>query len=59
MPKYEGQKLFNHDEKKKKLWNKKVTVIPILVSALGTISKGFAQGLEDSEIGRQVDSIHH
>ena len=29
------------------LWNKKVTVIPIVIGALGTISKGLVKGLED------------
>ena len=27
-----------------------VTAIPILISALGTVTKGLAQGLEDLEI---------
>ena len=32
---------------KKKLWNMKVTVIPIVIGALGTITKRLVQGLED------------
>ena len=35
----------------KKLWNMKVTVIPIVIGALGTIPKGFVRGLEELEIG--------
>ena len=31
----------------KKLWNMKVTVIPIVIGALGTISKVLIKGLED------------
>ena len=34
----------------KKLWNMKVTVIPIVVGALGTVTKGLVQGLEDLKI---------
>ena len=30
----------------KKLWNVKVTVIPIIISAYGTVTKGLVQGLE-------------
>ena len=41
----------------KKLWNMKVTVIPILIGALGTIIKGLVQGQEDREISRRVETI--
>ena len=34
----------------KKLWNMKATVIPIVIGALGTDTKGFVKGLEDLEI---------
>ena len=40
-----------------KLWNMKVTVIPIVVGALGTISKGLVKGLEDLKIRGQVENI--
>ena len=33
----------------KKLWNMKVTVIPIVIGVLGTVTKGLVQGLEDLE----------
>ena len=33
----------------KKLWNMKVTVIPIIIGALSTVSKRLVQGLEDLE----------
>ena len=36
--------------KKKKLWNLKVTVIPIVIGALGTIPKGLLKELEELEI---------
>ena len=38
--------------KTNKLWNIKVTVIPIVIGALGTITKWLVQGLED--FGRRV-----
>ena len=44
-------------ELKKKLWNMKVTVIPIVIGALGRITKGLIQGLEDSEIRGRVETI--
>ena len=37
-------------KKKKKLWNMKFTVIPIVIGALGTVTKGLLQGLDDLEI---------
>ena len=53
-------KFFKNSEKKvkfqdfarelKKLWNMKVTMIPVVTGALGTITKGLIQGLEDPEI---------
>ena len=39
----------------KKLWNMKV--IPIVIGALGTISKGLVKELEDLEIRSQVETI--
>ena len=41
----------------KKLWNMKVTVISIVVSALGTIPKGLVKGFEDLEIRGQEETI--
>ena len=38
----------------KKTVNMKVTVIPIVSGALGTVTKGFVQGLEDLEIRGRV-----
>ena len=39
----------------KKLWNIKVTVIPIVIGALGTVTKGLLQGVEDLEIRGRVE----
>ena len=41
----------------KKLWNMKVTIVPIVIGALGTITKGLLKGLEDLEIGGRVETI--
>ena len=41
----------------KKLWNMKVTIIPIVIGAFGTVTKGLLKGLEDLEVGGQVDTI--
>ena len=35
----------------------KVTIVPIVISALGTITKGLLKGLEDLEIGGRVETI--
>ena len=41
----------------KKLWNMKVTIVPIVIGALGTIAKGLLKGLEDLEVGGWVETI--
>ena len=43
--------------KLKKLWNRKTTVIPIVIGAFDTVSKGLVKGLEDLEIRGQVEAI--
>ena len=35
----------------------KVTIMPIVIGALGTITKGILKGLEDLEVGRRVQII--
>ena len=37
--------------KKKKIWNMKVTIIPIIIGAFGTVTKGLLKGLADLEVG--------
>ncbi len=44
-------------ELKKKLWNTKVTVIAIVIGALGSVTKRLLKGLEDLEVGGQVETI--
>ena len=38
----------------KKLWNMKVTVIPIEIGALSTVTKGMVQRLEELEIRVEI-----
>ena len=41
----------------KKLWNMMVAIIPIVIGAFCTVTKGLLKGLEDLEIGRRVETI--
>ena len=41
----------------KKPWNMKVSFIPIVIGALGTVSKGLIKGLVDLEIRGRVETI--
>ena len=39
-----------------KLWNMKVTIIPIVIWAIGTITERLLRGLEDLEIRGRVET---
>ena len=41
----------------KKLWNMKMTIIPIVIWAFSTLTKGLLKGLEDLEVGGRVETI--
>ena len=41
----------------KKLWNMKVSVIPIIIGALGSVIKGLTQGFEGLEISGRAETI--
>ncbi len=41
----------------KKLWNMKVTIIPFVIGASGTVTKGLLKDLEDLEVGDRVETI--
>ena len=41
----------------KKLWKMPVTIIPIVIGAFGTVTKGLLKGLEDLEVGGRVETI--
>ena len=46
----------------KKLWNMQVTIIPIVIGAFGTETKGLLKGLEDMEVadgGRPSKQQHY
>ena len=41
----------------KKLWNMQMTIIPIVIGAFGTVTKGLLKGREDLEVGGRVETI--
>ena len=41
----------------KKLWNMKVTIIPIVIGAFVTVTKGLLKGLADLKVGGQLETI--
>ena len=42
---------------KKKIWKMQVTIIPIVIGAFGTVTKGLLNGLEDLEVVGRVETI--
>ena len=43
----------------KKLWNIKMKIIPMVIGAFGTITKGLLKGLVDLEVGGLVETIQN
>ena len=43
----------------KTLWNMKVTIVPIVIGAFGTVTKGLLKGLEDLEVGGRVETMQN
>ena len=41
----------------KKLWNRNVMIVPIVIGAFGTVTKRFLKGLEDLEFGGRMETI--
>ena len=41
----------------KKLWNMQVTIIPIVIDAFGTVTKGLLKGLENFEVDGREETI--
>ena len=39
------------------LWNMQVTIIPIVIWAFGTVTKGLLKGLEDLEVCGRLETI--
>ena len=50
-------KYFDLATELKKLWNMKVTIVPIVIGAFGTITKGLLKGMADLEVGGWVETI--
>ena len=50
-------KYFDLARELKKLRNMKVTIVPIVIGALFTVTKGLLEGLENLEVGRRVETI--
>ena len=50
-------KYFDLARELKKLWNMKMTAIPIAIGSLETISKGLIRKLEELEIGGRAETI--
>ena len=56
----EGEKRDKYQElarEEKNRWNMKVTVISIVIGALGTVTKGLILGLEDLETRERMETI--
>ena len=41
----------------KKLWNMRVIIVPIVIGAFGTVTKGLSKGLGDLEVSGGVGTI--
>ena len=50
-------KYFDLARELKRLWNMKVTIIPIVIGAFGTVTEGLLKDLEDLEVGDRVENI--
>ena len=50
-------KYLDLDRDLKNLRNMKVTIVPIVIGALGTVTKGLLKTLEDLEVGGRLEII--
>ena len=50
-------KYLDHVKELKKVRNMRVTVIPIVIEALGTVPKGLEKGMEELEIDGRIKTI--
>ena len=50
-------KYFDLARELKKLWNMKVSIVPIVIGAFGTVTEGLLKGLEDLEVGGRWETI--
>ena len=51
------EKYIDFAKELKKLWNMQVTIIPIVIGAYGTVTKGLLKGLENLEIDGRMETI--
>ena len=49
-------KYFDLARELKKRWNMKVTILPIVIGAFGTVTKGLFKSLEDLEVSDRVET---
>ena len=50
-------KYLDHAWELKNLWNMKVTIIPLVIGAFGTVTKGLLKGPDYLEVGGRVETI--
>ena len=50
-------KYLNLARELKNLWTMKVSIVPIVIGALGTVSKGLSKGLENLKFGGWVETF--
>ena len=43
--------------KLQKMWNMKVTIVPMVIGAFVTVTNGLLKGLEDLKVGGRVETI--
>ena len=54
-----GDKYLDLSRVLKQVWNIKETIIRIVIGALGAVTKGLVQGLEDLEIMGRVETVQN
>ena len=52
-----SKEVFDLARELKKIWNMKVTIIPIVIGAFGRVTKGLLKGLEYLEVGGRVENF--
>ena len=55
--KWKGRQILGHSRELRTLWNVTVTVVPIIVGALGMVSKSLEKGQEEREISGRIKTI--
>ena len=50
-------KYLNLARELKKLWDMKMSIVPIVIGAFGTVTEGLLKDLEDLDVGGRVETI--